>query len=111
MGNGLNNNNINNENNAAGQIDQNQQLIQGNDLDISLIIDPPSIKNVFAVKNPIYLHKETLVIEKDSENKNIYYIKFNYDSLCYFNLFINFNVKKTQQIMIKNYYLKVKKTL
>ena len=93
MGNGLNNN-INNENNPANQIDQNQQLIQGNDQDISLIIDPPSIKNVYAVKNPIYLLKETLVIEKDSENQNIYYIKFNYDSLCYFNLFINFNVRK-----------------
>ena len=76
MGNAFNNNS-NNENNQAGQIiDQNQQLIQGNDQDISLLIDPPSIKNVYAVKNPIYLHKETLVIEKDSENKNIYYIKF-----------------------------------
>ena len=94
MGNAFNNNN-NNENNQAGQIiDQNQQLIQGNDQDISLLIDAPSIKNVYAVKNPIYLHKETLVIEKDSENKNIYYIKFKYDSLCYFNLYINFNVKK-----------------
>ena len=49
MGNGLNNN-INNENNPANQIDQNQQLIQGNDQDISLIIDPPSIKNVYVVK-------------------------------------------------------------
>ena len=85
----------NNNNNGVGQIiDQNQQLIQGNEQDISLLLEPPTIKNVYAVKNPFLLNKETLIIEKDSENKNLYYIKFKYDSLCNFNLYINFNVKK-----------------
>ena len=75
---------------APNQHDQNQQLIQNQDpVDVSLLVEQPSFKKVFAIKNPIYLKKETLTIQKDSENKNKFYIEFFYDSLCNFNLYIN----------------------
>ena len=51
----------------------------------------------YAIRNPIYLKKETLSLEKDAENNNIYYIKFNYDSLVDFDLYINFNVQLNKQ--------------
>ena len=83
---------------APNQPDQNQQLIQNQDpVDVSLLVEQPSFKKVFAIKNPIYLKKETLTIQKDSENKNKFYIEFFYDSLCNFNLYINFNVAKNQK--------------
>ena len=79
------------------EADQNQQLIQGQDnSDVSILVDPPSMKEVYAIRNPIYLKKETLSLERDAQNNTIYYIKFNYDSLVDFDLYINFNVKKNQ---------------
>ena len=51
------------------------------------------VKPIITVKNPFYLIKEKIHLEKDSI-KNIYYIKFNYDSLVNFNCYINFKVKK-----------------
>ena len=54
------------------------------------------IKPIITVKNPFYLIKETISLEKDSI-KNIYYIKFKYDSLINFNCYINFNVKKNKK--------------
>ena len=54
------------------------------------------IKSIITVKNPFYLIKETISLEKDSI-KNIYYIKFRYDSLVNFNCYINFNIKKNKK--------------
>ena len=74
--------------------DHNQQLIQGQDNpDVSIVVEPPAMKQIYPIKNPIYLKKETLSLEKDAENNNIYYIKFNYDSLVDFDLYININLK------------------
>ena len=56
----------------------------------------PELKTIIKVKNPFYLLKETIHLEKDAI-KNIYYIKFKYDSLINFNCFINFNVKENTQ--------------
>jgi hypothetical protein len=57
-------------------------------------IDPPSVKKVYAVRNPIFIKKTSLVLEKDAGPSNLYYIKFNYDSLVNFNCYINFEVSK-----------------
>ena len=54
------------------------------------------LKTIIKIKNPFYLLKETMHLEKDSI-KNIYYIKFNYDSLIKFNCYINFNVRQNLQ--------------
>ena len=66
----------------------------------------PQLKTIIKVKNPFYLLKESFHLEKEV-NKNIYYIKFKYDSLINFNCYINFNVKKNEQrnnIKLKNDY-------
>ena len=57
-------------------------------------IDPPSVKKVYAVCNPIYIKKTSLTLEKDAGSTNLFYIKFNYDSLVNFNCYINFEVSK-----------------
>ena len=57
-------------------------------------IDPPSVKKVYAVRNPIFIKKTSLTLEKDAGPSNLYYIKFNYDSLVNFNCYINFEVSK-----------------
>ena len=54
------------------------------------------IRSIISVKNPFYLLKETISLEKDVL-KNIYYIKFKYDSLVNFNCYINFNVIKNKK--------------
>ena len=78
--------------------DHNQQLIQGQDnSDVSLSVKTPAMIQTYTIRNPIYLKKETLSLEKDTENNNIYYIKFNYDSLVDFDLYINFNVQLNKQ--------------
>ena len=71
-----NDNNNNNNNNAQTKI------------------DPPSVKKVYAVRNPIFIKKTSLTLEKDAGPSNLYYIKFNYDSLVNFNCYINFEVSK-----------------
>ena len=56
--------------------------------------DPPSVKKVFAVRNPINIKKQTLSLEKNISSPNQYYLKFNYDALVNFNCYINFHVSK-----------------
>ena len=56
--------------------------------------DPPSVKKVFAVRNPINIKKQTLSLEKNVSSQNQYYLKFNYDALVNFNCYINFHVSK-----------------
>ena len=38
--------------------------------------DPPSVKKVFAVRNPINIKKQTLSLEKNVSSPNQYYLKF-----------------------------------
>ena len=86
-----------------------EQLIENNiinNFEQININKSPQLKTIIKVKNPFYLLKETFHLEKDA-NKNIYYIKFKYDSLMNFNCYINFNVKKNEQrnnIKIKDDY-------
>ena len=54
------------------------------------------VKSIIAVKNPFYLIKESISLEKDSI-ENIYYIKFKYDSLINFDCYINFKTKKNKK--------------
>lgn len=91
MGNRNGGNQINNGGNGG----VNEQILVQPDRNMPHIeIDAPSVKKVFAVRNPIYLKKPTLSLEKDGTNPNLSYIKFNYDSIVDFNIFINFDVQK-----------------
>ena len=58
--------------------------------------DPPSVKKIYAVRNPFAIKKTSLILEKDAGPTNLYYIKFSYDSLVNFNCYINFDVSKNQ---------------
>ena len=88
MGNYFNRNNDDNE--------DPDQLIEENNNDQINNLVAPDLKTIIKVKNPFYLLKETIHLEKDSI-KNLYYIKFKYDSLIDFNCYINFNVKENSQ--------------
>lgn len=70
-------------NNAEPQQQQPQQQ-QQQDQDAHLQIGQPTMKNTMAIKNPFILKKESLSIERDSTQRNMYYIKFTYDSLIDF---------------------------
>ena len=90
--------NISNRNNVE-IVDEPAQLIDNNifnNFEQINIDKSPQLKTIIKVKNPFYLLKETFHLEKE-QNKNIYYIKFAYDSLINFNCYINFNVKKNEQ--------------
>ena len=76
-------------------IRENEQILIPNDVNNPLSkIDPPSVKKVYAVRNPFSIKKTSLTLEKDAGPSNIYYIKFTYDSLYNFNCYINFDVSK-----------------
>lgn len=60
-----------------------QQLNEG---DVHLSIGQPTMKNTLAIKNPFLLKKESLKIERDSVERNFYYITFKYDSLIDFSV-------------------------
>ena len=80
-------------------VNEPEQLIENNIINNFEQINvgkTPLLKTIIKVKNPFYLLKESFHLEKDV-NKNIYYIKFKYDSLINFNCYINFNVKKNVQ--------------
>ena len=80
-------------------VNEPEQLIENNIINNFEQINvgkTPHLKTIIKVKNPFYLLKESFHLEKDV-NKNIYYIKFKYDSLINFNCYINFNVKKNMQ--------------
>ena len=82
--------------NNADLIEDPDQLIEGNDNAGQQNNNSPQIKTIIKIKNPFYLLKETIHLEKDSI-KNIYYIKFLYDSLINFDCYINFNVRKNTE--------------
>jgi hypothetical protein len=71
---------------------------------ISLLVnnEQMQIKKIFAVKNPVYLKRDTLTLERDSSNRNLYYISFSYDAAVPFDINIYFNASKIQQDKIQN---------
>jgi hypothetical protein len=75
--------NINGDGNDQHLIQQEQnQIIQ----------ERATTKKILAVRLPVYLKKNTLVLEQDGEFLDKYYIKFRYDSLVNLDCYINFNV-------------------
>ena len=75
--------NINGEPNEQNLIQQEQnQIIQ----------ERATTKKILAVRLPVYVKKNTLVLEQDAEFLDKYYIKFRYDSLVDLDCYINFNV-------------------
>ena len=83
-----------NRNNAQNE-EQEEIIEENNNEQINNLI-APNLKAIIKVKNPFFLLKETMHLDKDSI-KNIYYIKFKYDSIINFNCYINFNVKENLQ--------------
>ena len=90
----MGNRNGNEENNNINNGVHEQILVQNGQNNTQLNIDPPSVKRVYAVRNPFYIIKTSLSLEKDAGPANIYYIKFNYSSLVNFNCYINFEVSR-----------------
>jgi hypothetical protein len=85
-----------NRNNSS----QRENLIENNEQQdglISLLVnsDQLQVKKIFAIKNPVYLKRSTLVLDRDSSNRNNYYIGFIYDAAVNFNMNIYQNAKKT----------------
>ena len=95
MGNNNQNEQNNNENIIGGV---HEQILNGteNNNNIRQKLDPPSVKKIPSVRNPFAIKKNSLILEKDAGPTNVYYIKFNYDSLVNFNCYINFEVTKNQ---------------
>jgi hypothetical protein len=93
MGNRNANDDQNNNVNINGGVHE-HILIQNDNNNSQQKIDPPSVKKVYAVRNPIFIKKTSLSLEKDAGPSNLFYIKFNYDSLVDFNCYINFEVSK-----------------
>ena len=84
-----------NEQNDDNNIRDNEQILIQNDANNPLgKIEPPSVKQIFAVRNPFSIKKTSLILEKDANQLNLFYIKFEYDSLYNFNCYINFEVSK-----------------
>ncbi len=71
----------------------------------NLLIDQPKIKKTFAIKNPVFLKRNTISLDRDSTNRNIHYIQFNYDALLDFELNIYFNAKKNLDDKAINSYI------
>ena len=84
-----------NEQNDDNIIRENEQILIQNDANNQISkIDPPSVKKIFAVRNPFSIKKTSLILEKDAGPANLFYIKFEYDSVYNFNCYINFEVSK-----------------
>ena len=115
MGNNHNNENIDNNNNNnelilinnEDNINENQNLNndqedEEEEIAIETNLDTLYIKElgfdeqVYHVKNPVFLLKETLNLEADPSFSKKYYIKFKYDSLVNFDCHINFHVQKNK---------------
>ena len=108
MGNSENNENIQNNNHEINLINnednanENQNIDEEEKISIETNFDTLYIKEldfedqVYHVKNPVLILKETLHLEIDPSFNKKYYIKFKYDSLVNFDCHINFNVKKNK---------------
>lgn len=85
--------------------DRDQGLLeqqQINNDDSHLTIGQPIMKNTMAIKNPLLLKKETFNIERDSVERNIYYVKFKYDSLVDFKLNVLFKANSNLNTLDKD---------
>ena len=66
-----------NEQNDDNIIRENEQILIQNDANNQISkIDPPSVKKIFAVRNPFSIKKTSLILEKDAGPANLFYIKF-----------------------------------
>lgn len=100
----------NRSNNRVGERDE--TLLQSNGRDpnyindsiISLLVNNEhmQVKKIFAVKNPVYLKRDTLTLERDSSNRHIYYISFSYDAAVPFDINIYLNASKITENEIKS---------
>ena len=74
-----------------------------NDGIISLLVnnEQMQVKKIFAVKNPVLLKRETLTLERDSSNRNNYYISFFYDAATPFDVNIYLNASKIVNKILK----------
>lgn len=89
-------NNQVNANNNQNNNERRESLLSENQVehDASLVVtDQPKIKKIYAIKNPVLLKRNTLQLDRDSSNRNIYYFQFNYDAVVDFDLNIYFNTK------------------
>ena len=77
-------------NNGFGNF--NQERLLNNNPYLRRLNHTGARKEIFAVRNPVFIKKQTLTLEKDGMDKNKYYIKFNYDAELDFNVYINFEV-------------------
>lgn len=80
----------------------NQRLLNNNsqvhDTDVSLMInDQPQIKQICAIKNPVYLKRNTLALERDSNQRNLFYVQFTYDALVDMKISIYFNAERNPE--------------
>lgn len=88
--------------------ESNQNLINRPESDVSLMInDGPLVKRIFAIKNPVYLKRNSLILERNSNERNIYYIKFQYDALVDMNVNIIFFANKNSSNHGPPYYVPV----
>lgn len=84
--------NENNELNNNNALNNSQALLNQEDHESKIVVGQPKIKKILAIKNPVYLIKNTLKLEKDEDSplNEKYYIRFTYDSLVDFELNIIF---------------------
>jgi hypothetical protein len=76
----------NSELNIGNSVNRNQALLNNEDQEANIVVGQPKMKKTIAIKNPVYLKRNSLIFEKDSTSINKYYIKFIYDSLVDFDL-------------------------
>ena len=80
-----------NSNNESNQSLLNVNGNQIREADVSLFVnDQPQIKKIFAIKNPVCLKRNTLFLERDSNQRDLYYIQFSYDALVEIDINIYF---------------------
>ena len=89
----------------------NEAFLQSNNQDenflndgiISLLVnnEQMQVKKIFAVKNPVLLKRETLSLERDSSNRNNYYVCFFYDAVTPFDVNIYLNASKCSNKKLK----------
>lgn len=100
------NDNLDNEHNLINNednVNENQNIENDDEIQIIESFDTLEIKEfdfneqIYHVKNPVLLLKETLTLEPDQTSNKKYYIKFKYDALLNFDCHINFLVKENKE--------------
>lgn len=61
------------------------------------------IKKSFAIKNPVFLKRNTISLERDAYRSNIYYLSFTYDALLDFDMNIYYECEKKFTNDLKNF--------